>query len=82
MPTGSRYVAPARIQGVEEKWPAEAWSLVVDFDPGQSIAADMEVSVRLSSPETAPRNLLQPGTWFELHEGARVVAVGTIVGRA
>lgn len=78
-PSGPRYVAPARIQGAEERWPAEAWSIVVDFDPGQSPAFDMEVSVRLLAPETAPRDLLELGKWFELYEGARRVAVGTIV---
>lgn len=82
-PTGRRYVAPARIEGLEANWPAEAWSLVLEFVPGSVSQLEFEASVRFLS-EGAPHHLLQPGRSLELYEGARRVAVGTIinVGRA
>jgi hypothetical protein len=56
----------------------EAWSVVVTFDPGAP-APEMEAGVELLFPERAPPGALAPGTWFELYEGRRRVAVGTVL---
>lgn len=79
LPTGGRFVAPARIQGVEDRWPGEAWSLVIEFDPATPITYDMEVSVKFLVPEHAPPGVLEPGGWFELFEGSRRIAAGTVL---
>jgi hypothetical protein len=54
---------------------------VVTFDPGTAPAYEMEATVELRVPEGAPPGALAPGTWFELYEGARRVAEGTVLPR-
>jgi len=67
------------MQAVADRWPSEAWSVVVTFDPTASPKYEMEATVRLLAAEDAPPDVLMPGTWFELYEGRRRVAIGTVL---
>src|SRR5262245_14205439 len=77
-PPGPRYLAPARFEDEKEKWPNEAWTLVIEFidPPDESLC--MIADVRLLNPE-GPVRLLHPGSVFELYEGDRVVAKGEVL---
>jgi hypothetical protein len=79
-PTGegpTPYSTIVKLGGLDDDWPPEqAWSLVV-----QKIAAPDEYTwdadVRFLAPG-APSEVLTPGRTFELYEGHRLVAKGTL----
>ena len=72
----SPYSTVVRFAGSNEPWPpTEAWSLVVE-----KIASDhytWEADVRFLVDD-APAELLTSGRGFELFEGNRRVAIGTV----
>lgn len=72
------YITPARFEDEKDKWPKEAWSLVVEFNgpPDESLCTIADV--RFLSPE-GPTRLLHPGSVFELYEGRRMVARGEVL---
>ncbi|MGE3468398.1 MAG: hypothetical protein AB7J13_15870, partial [Pyrinomonadaceae bacterium] len=77
-PRGSRYVTVARFLDEKEKYPKEAWSLVVENidvlgSDGPSMA-DVRFLV-----DDAPDYLLHEGSLFELFEGRKMVAKGKIL---
>jgi hypothetical protein len=74
-PSGPRYVTVARFDEAQNRWPIEAWSLVVYFRHSLDESLCMIADVRFLMPE-APVELLQPGSIFELLEGSKVVARG------
>jgi hypothetical protein len=78
LPSGPRYSSPARFDAAKDKWPQEAWSLVLDLVNRSSDSTDWLAKVRFLA-ENAPQELLQEGSRFELFEGKKCVAVGTIV---
>lgn len=75
---GSRYVSVARFEDEREKYPAEAWSLVVEFDSVPDDSGTVLGNVRFLVEE-APANLLHSGSKFELYEGRKLVASGEII---
>jgi len=77
-PPGPRYSTAARFEEEKDKWPHEAWSLVLEFsgppDESHCVIAD----VRLLNP-TGPAKLLRTGSVFELYEGRQLVARGEVL---
>lgn len=78
-PAGPGYTTVARFEDSRDRWPDEAWSMVVDFLKvfGDKSHATL-CAVRFQSPQ-APSELLTAGARFELCEGARVVAKGVVL---
>lgn len=75
---GSRYTTVARFEDEKDKYPAEAWSLVIEFESLPDGSGTMLTSVRFLVEE-APSYLLHPGSKFELFEGRKLVASGEII---
>lgn len=77
-PPGPRYVTVARFDDDKNKYPKEAWSLVLEFsdvpDDSLSVVADVRFLV-----EDAPVRLLRQGSTFELYEGRKLVARGIVL---
>jgi hypothetical protein len=77
-PAGPRYVTVVRFDDEQDKWPSEAWSLVVDFHESPDESLCMTADVSFLAPE-APVELLRTGSTFQLFEGAKVVARGEVL---
>ena len=77
-PSGLQYVTVARFEDEKDKWPEEAWSLVLEFDtlPDESLISVATVSFLV---EDAPHHLLHVGSRFELFEGHKCVADGEVI---
>ena len=77
-----RYSTPARFLRHADRWPNEAWSLVVQglTDPEDVMAE--EARVQFMCPKLAPSELLLPGSEFERFEGPRLVARGIVIDEA
>lgn len=76
-PSGPSYSTVARFSNQDDaSWRQQAWSLVVEFvDPPSSA---IEGSARVRFLTDGPKSYLARGARFELMEGARRVAVGTV----
>jgi hypothetical protein len=77
-PPGPRYSTVARFGEEEDKWPQEAWSLVLEFSGPPDESLCMIADVSLLNPD-GPTRLLHPGSIFELFEGRRLVARGEVL---
>lgn len=77
-PPGPRYSSPARFEAAWDAWPDETWSLVVDLVSRASDSPDWIAEVRFLAAE-APQVLLTDGARFDLYEGAKCVAHGTVL---
>lgn len=75
-PHGPMYSTVARFERLKESWSKEAWSLVVEFMEQPDASLSHRVRVRFLAD--GPRDLLQPGSRFELMEGHQSVAEGII----
>ena len=77
---GARYITVARFEDEKEKYPEEAWSLVVEniesLDTDGQTVCDVRFLV-----DDAPDHLLHEGSVFELYEGRNMVARGRILKR-
>ena len=76
-PSGPTYSTVARFNHPGGDWTTEAWSLVLEGMPADSSLSAI-VDVRFLSPE-GPGELLSSGSTFELFEGDRKVATGTVL---
>lgn len=80
-PPGPTYTTVAKLEVLSDSWPAEAWSIVVEWrqPPNENlrVIAHMKFLV-----EDGPENLLIPGSKFELYEGHRLVARGWVLESA
>ena len=77
-PSGPSYSTVARFNGAEGDWKDDAWSIVLELCGPTDICLCTIADVRFLSPE-GPSELLRSGTQFELLEGRRKVATGTIL---
>lgn len=77
-PPGPRYSTVARFEEIKDKWPQEAWSVVLEFTGPPDESLCMVAYVSLLNP-AGPTNLLHPGSIFELFEGHRLVARGEVL---
>lgn len=75
LPSGAEGSYTTVVRFLDESWPGPvAWSLVIDKISGdRSWVADVRFLA-----DDAPHEGLIPGRQFELYEGARRVAYGTI----
>ena len=76
-PSGPRYITVARFADEKEKYPAEAWSLVLEFKAPSDDPQSMIAEVHFLAND-APTYLLYNGSLFELFEGRKLVARGRI----
>lgn len=77
-PPGPKYSTVARFDAQGEEWLKDAWSLVIQFIEQPDASRSHRVKVTFLS-EKAPEQLLANGSAFDLMEGRRAVARGTIV---
>ncbi len=77
-PPGPRYSTPARFEEEKDKWPHEAWSLVIEFSSPPDEWLCVIANVSFLNPD-GPTRLLHPGSVFELFEGHRLVARGEML---
>lgn len=78
-PTGPQFVAPVRFEDEPwETWSQNAWSLVVELIEASDAFHWKARAAYLMSD--APHAQLRPGRRFELYEGHRCVARGTLRG--
>jgi hypothetical protein len=77
-PVGPRYSTVARFEEEKDKWPHEAWSLVLQFNGplDETLCVIADVSLLNSD---GPTKLLHQGSVFELFEGHRLVARGEVL---
>lgn len=78
IPSGGRYSTAARFENAVEKWPQEAWSLVIEATEELQVSSEAVAKVSFLSPD-APLHLLKAGSRFELYEGRRLVARGEVL---
>lgn len=78
LPNGSRYITVARFEDEKEKYPEEAWSLVIENIETLDIDGLTVGDVRFLVDD-APNYLLREGGVFELFEGRNMVARGLIL---
>ena len=79
-PPGPRYSTVARFEGqTEEQWKEEAWSLVVEFNGRPDESGQQVAAVRFLS-EKGPTKWLRSSSRFDLYEGEKKVAEGTVLG--
>lgn len=77
-PGGKRYSTVARFNDIAEKWPKEAWSIVLEFTTG--VGRYMEAKMWLLMGEEGPEEILHLGSQFDLFEGHKLVAHGEVIG--
>lgn len=75
-PKGSQYSTVARFEDIKDKWPNEAWSIVVDFIKHDGSCSEGNIRFLV---EWAPNNLLYSGSKFDLFEGSKIVAKCEVV---
>jgi len=78
LPSGPRYSTVARFDRLRVS-PEEAWSIVAEFVGSIDEERCVLAQVRFLVPQ-APHELLSAGSSFELFEGSRLVARGTVLG--
>ena len=75
LPTGLRYVAPARLDDLPPPWIDDTWSLVCSFDSPPAEQGSPSVGRVEFMVEAAPHSELKAGSRLRLWEGADRVAV-------
>jgi hypothetical protein len=71
-PSQDRFMAVGRFDVLRDRWPAEAWSVVLHAAPGGFLAKGAAEASILA--EDSPPGLLNPGNGFDVMEGPRMVA--------
>ncbi|MEZ5901354.1 MAG: hypothetical protein R3D51_17890 [Hyphomicrobiaceae bacterium] len=74
-PRGARFSTVAKFDQQGDNWTEDAWSLVVQPVAWPDDRGEQDVFVQFLSA-SAPHGFLLKGSKFELHEGAKVIAVG------
>ena len=77
-PPGPQYSTVARFADEKDKWPQEAWSLVLEFSGPADESLCVIAEVRLLNPD-GPTRLLHSGSKFDLFEGYQLVARGEVL---
>jgi hypothetical protein len=77
-PAGVIYSTVARFEAIADRWPSEAWSVVLDLSQVVPGEYDVVVPVRALMFE-ATDTLLVPGAKFDLFEGRRRVAAAEVL---
>lgn len=78
VPEGPSYSAVARFAEDRDTWPADAWSIVLQYRPEQLNEIPVSACAEFLSPD-APVARLAAGRTFELLEGNVVVGIAIVV---
>lgn len=78
-PPGPNYSTVARFEALEDRWPQEAWSIVLSIAAAADEEGVMMAGIRMLNGAAAPEGLLSQGSRFVLFEGGTRVAVGTVL---
>jgi hypothetical protein len=78
-PLGPQYSTVARFEALAERWPREAWSVVLYIAAPADADGVMLVEIDMLAGHDAPKELLSPGSRFELFEGRKRVATGEVL---
>lgn len=78
-PSGPDYSTVARFETLADRWPHEAWSVVLAITTPADAEGVMVAGIRMLAGDEAPRGLLSPGSRFELFEGRKRVATGEVL---
>lgn len=78
-PTGPEYSTVARFESLADRWPEEAWSIVLRISASADASGTMLADIRMLVGANAPRDLLASGSRFDLFEGDRHVASGEVL---
>ena len=77
-PNEGRFVAVGRFDALRDRWPLEAWSVILHAPPG---GFEKTGTARASMlVDDAPAGLLNPGSGFDVMEGPRMVARAVVRG--
>ena len=80
-PEAGRYSTVAKFPDIAEKWPREAWSVVIEIRMTEKSARNWRAVGALHFlVDGAPEELLYEGGQFELYEGKVMTASGVILG--
>ncbi len=77
-PPGPTYSTVARFETLADRWPHEAWSIVLKIGEPADASGDMVAGIRMLAAD-APEGLLARGRRFDLFEGRRLVAHGEVL---
>lgn len=77
-PTGPTWSAVARFEALAERWPDEAWSIVLYLQDSTDRDGGMVAGMRLLALDEGPAGALRPGSRFDLWAG-RWVAQGIVI---
>jgi hypothetical protein len=69
----------ARFESLADRWPHEAWSVVLKIGAPADSEGVMVAGIRMLAGDDAPVELLSPGSRFELFEGRKCVASGEVL---
>lgn len=78
-PAGSEYSTVARFERLREKWPQEAWSVVLVMSEPINEDGTLTCEIRMLTEAGAPAALLSQGSRFDLFEGSQKVAEGYVL---
>src|SRR5688572_9664033 len=78
-PPGPEYSTVARFERLADRWPQEAWSIVLTITEPADDSGVMVAGIRMLAEEDAPRDLLSTGSRFDLLEGRKCVASGEVL---
>ena len=78
-PPARTYSTVARFESIAERWPREAWSVVLDIPTPTHEGNSSIVGIRLLVGEDGPQELLGAGSRFELYEGTKCIARGEVL---
>lgn len=79
IPSGPKYSTVARFEDIKEKWPDEAWSIVLEEISSTEEPRKVNAEMYFLIEENAPISLFYPGSRFDLFEGRLNVANGIII---
>lgn len=77
-PPGPTYSTVARFEVLADRWPQEAWSIVLQIGGQADASGEMIADIRMLAHD-APRALLASGSRLDLYEGGRLVARGEVL---
>lgn len=77
-PTSGKYVTVARFFVEDDKWPEEAWSVILEFSK-QGEEIDYTSGKAAFLVENAPVDWLKSGSVFEMFEGYKKTATVAVL---
>lgn len=78
-PPGPDYSTVARFETLADRWPNEAWSIVLHISAPADAEGVMVADIRMLAGADAPTDLMSAGSRFDLFEGRRHVARGEVL---